>query len=180
MSASDAAAFDESDRLHARVQAVVAAYARHERSPETFDAIAADLARFQARRVPGYGRLCAARGVVPEAIARAEDAPAVPTDAFKLATVFAFPLTEAAATFRTSGTTLGAHGVHAMRTAATYDACALAFARSMLAAGMTRPTRVLVLGPSPREAPDSSLTHMCALLARRLTSTAARTPPSRF
>jgi len=160
----------ESDALHARVRACIRAFERGEPAPEAFDAIAADLARFQATHVPGYARLCAARGVDPARVRRAGDAPAVPTDAFKLAPVFAFDASEAAVTFRTSGTTIGARGAHPMRRTDTYDAAALAFGRAMLArdlGGSAAPV-VLVLGPSPQEAPDSSLAHMCGLFARAL------------
>jgi len=136
--------------------------------PEPFDALAADLARFQARSVAGYGRLCAARGVDPEKIRLAGEAPAVPTDAFKLAHVFAFDGSDAAVTFHTSGTTVGARGTHAMRAVGTYDAAALAFGRATLASGLMPPVPVLVIGPSDREASDSSLAHMCALFARDL------------
>ncbi len=158
----------ESDRLHARVRAMVRAYERAQPMPEPFDALAVDLARFQAKRVPGYARLCAARGVVPAAISRARDAPAVPTDAFKMARVFAFDAPDAFATFRTSGTTVGARGSHAIRDLSTYDAGALAFGRAMLARDLGAAAVVLVLGPSDAEAPDSSLAHMCALFARAL------------
>lgn len=158
----------ESERLHARARAFVHAFAAGRPMPEPFDALAGDLARFQARHVPGYARLCAARRVDPAAIAAAAQAPAVPTDAFKLASVFAFDAREAAVTFRTSGTTLGARGAHAMRDAATYDASALAFGRAMLAPGLGEASAVLVVGPSAVEAPDSSLAHMCALFARAL------------
>ena len=159
---------EESDGLHARARAMVRAFERGQAMPEAFDALAVDLARFQARSVPGYARLCAARGVDPDRVARAGDLPAVPTDAFKLAPVFAFDAGDAAVTFRTSGTTPGARGAHAMRDVGTYDAAALAFGRAMLAAGCAPPIPVLVVGPSPGEAPDSSLTHMCALFARAL------------
>jgi hypothetical protein len=131
--------------------------------PETFDALACDLARFQAAHVAGYARLCAARGVDPSRLTRAADAPAVPTDAFKLARVAAFPPSEAAITFRTSGTTIGARGEHAMRDVATYDAAALAFGRWALARDLPERSPILVLGPPPSQAPDSSLTHMLAL-----------------
>jgi hypothetical protein len=158
----------ESDALHARARARVRAYERGEPMPEPFDALAADLARFQAGHVPGYARLCAARGVDPSSIVRAADAPAVPTDAFKFARVFAFEAGEAAVTFRTSGTTIGARGAHAFRDVGTYDAAALAFGRAMLARDLDAPPAVIVLGPSEAEAPDSSLAHMCALFARAL------------
>ncbi len=154
--------------LHARARAMIAAFERGAPMPEAFDALAADLARFQAAHVAGYGRLCAARGVDPRAIARAAEAPAVPTDAFKLARVFAFDEGDAAVTFRTSGTTIGARGAHPMRDTATYDAAALAFGRAMLAPDLAAAAAVLVVGPSPAEAPDSSLAHMCDRFARRL------------
>src|SRR5580698_6131659 len=120
-----------SDALHARVREVIAAFEGGREMPESFDALAADLAVFQADHVPGYGRLCAARGVDPRAITRAAEAPAVPAEAFKLARVFAFDDRDAAVTFRTSGTSRGARGVHSMRSTASYDAAALAFGAAM-------------------------------------------------
>jgi hypothetical protein len=161
-----------SDALHARVRAMIHAFEARRPSPEPFDALAADLATFQAAHVPGYARLCAARGVDPRAIVRASQAPAVPAEAFKLASVFAFDAGDAGVTFRTSGTTVGARGAHAMRHAATYDAAALAFGRAMFARGLRADSLergevpVLVIGPSDVEAPDSSLMHMCALFGR--------------
>ncbi len=152
--------------LHARARALVRAFERGAPPPEPFDSLACDLARFQARAVPGYARLCAARGVALEKLSVPARAPAVPTDAFKLASVFAFDARAAAVTFRTSGTTLGARGAHAMRDVATYDAAALASGRAMLAPGLTPPLPVLVLGPSADEAPGSSLAHMNATFAR--------------
>jgi hypothetical protein len=145
---------------------MIAAFERGDAMPEPFDALAIDLARFQAAQVPGYARLCAARGLRMPELARADEAPAVPADAFKLAPVFAFDAAAAAITFRTSGTTLGARGAHSMRDASTYDAAAVASGRAMLFAGMAAPVAVLVVGPSALEAPDSSLAHMCDLFAR--------------
>jgi hypothetical protein len=164
-----AAALVESDGLHARVRAIAGAYQRGEPMPEPFDPVAADLARYQARYVAGYGRLCAAHGVDPAAIERGAQAPAVPTDAFKLGHVFAFDARMAAAAFVTSGTTratAGGRGTHFVRDTRTGDAAALAFGTAMLAAGRGDRVPVLVLGPSPAEAPGSSLGHMCALFAR--------------
>lgn len=158
----------ESEALHARVRAMVRAFEGGGAMPESFDALAADLARFQTAHVPGYGRLCAAHAVEPATITLAGQAPAVPADAFRLGRVFAFELPDAKATFLTSGTTLGARGVHCMRDVGTYDAVALTFGRAMLARDLARPVPVIVVGPSPEEAPDSSLAHMCALFARAL------------
>jgi hypothetical protein len=160
----------KSDILHARVREMVRAFERTEAMPESFDKLAADLARFQAAHVSGYGRLCAARGVEPAAITLARQAPAVPADAFRLAHVFAFDAADAAATFRTSGTTHGARGVHRMRGVRTYDAVAVAFGSAMLARDLLLPVPVLVVGPPRVEAPDSSLAHMCDLFTRALGS----------
>jgi hypothetical protein len=161
-----------SDALHARVRSMIRAFVHGFALPETFDALAVDLVAFQGERVPGYARLCAARGVDPRSIARAAEAPAVPTEAFKVARVFAFDDREAVVTFRTSGTTLGARGAHAMRDLGSYDAAALAFGGAMFAPGLTsagaQRSPVLVIGPSHAEAFDSSLAHMCALFARTL------------
>src|SRR3984885_16167919 len=112
--------FEESDELHRRARAFVRAFEAKAPPPEPFDRLACDLARFQARHIAGYARLCHARGVSLETIARAGEAPAVPIDAFKLARVATFPEDATRAVFRTSGTTLGARGAHAMRDVGTY------------------------------------------------------------
>ena len=152
--------FPESDALHARARAFVAAFERGAPMPEPFDALACDLARFQAEHVKHYARLCAARGVDPARLERATDAPCVPTDAFKLVRVATFPPEDARATFLTSGTTIGQRGRHELRTTDTYDAAALAFGRRALFAKLPTTPEVLALSPSPREAPESSLVHM--------------------
>lgn len=152
--------------MHLRARALVAAFERGEASPEPFDRLACDLARYQADHVEGYARLLSARGIDPASLERAESIPAVPTDAFKLARIAAFDEPHAAATFLTSGTTLGARGRHAMRDVSTYDAAAVAFGRQWLARDLVQRVPVVVLGPSPGAAPESSLVHMCAAFAR--------------
>ena len=149
-----------SDELHERVRAFVAGGA------DDFDALACALGQHQMQHVPGYARLCARQ---PRERTRAADFPAVPTDAFKATRVAAFPACETTRTFFTSGTTLGLRGRHEFRTLATYDAGALAFGRMCLFGDAK--LAVHVLGPSPAEAPDSSLTHMNALFARELGAT---------
>ncbi len=147
--------------------------------PESFDSLAIDLARFQAERVPGLARLMGARGIDPAELKTAGDVPAVPTDAFKLTRVAAFPESEQTHAFRTSGTTQGqeTRGVHPFRDVGTYDMGAVAFGRASLVADLlaTSPrVPVLVLGPSPEELPDSSLTHMNALFVASFGVPAAR------
>ncbi|MDF2695341.1 MAG: Long-chain-fatty-acid--luciferin-component ligase [Labilithrix sp.] len=138
-----------------------------------FDALACELARYQAEHAPGYARLCRARGIDPAVLAHAEDIPAVPTDVFKLTRVATFEEAETKVTFRTSGTTIGARGSHPMRDPSTYEAAAIAFGRRWLARDLDRPVPVVVLGPSPDAAPDSSLGHMCASFVRTFGEAAA-------
>jgi hypothetical protein len=155
-----------SSSLHARTCAFVDAFEAGAPSPEAFDTLACDIARFQALTTVGFARLCRARRLDPTSLARAEDVPAVPTDAFKLTRVATFPEAETQTLFRTSGTTLGARGVHAMRTVGTYDRASIAFGKAWLARDLDKRVPVLVLGPSPDELPDSSLVHMCASFAK--------------
>jgi hypothetical protein len=173
-----------SESLHQRARAFVHAFERGGNPPESFDALACDLARHQAAHVEGYARLCRARGVDVESIDMAGEAPAVPTDAFKMTRVATFPEGEERATFRTSGTTAGARGTHAMRDVRTYDAAALAFGRAALLGDLEGNREgggraelrvpILVVGPSPEVAPDSSLTHMIDLFVRELGTPSAK------
>ncbi|MGA2447926.1 MAG: acyl-protein synthetase [Polyangiaceae bacterium] len=151
---------DTSARLHARVLACMEAFGRGAPAPETFDELACDIARYQARNVGGYARLWEVRKIDPSAVELARQVPAVPTEAFKLARVFAFAENEARAIFRTSGTTIGARGTHWMRDARTYAMASRTFGGRMLMADLELPTDIVVLGPSDAEAPDSSLAFM--------------------
>ncbi|MGH7327265.1 MAG: acyl-protein synthetase, partial [Polyangiaceae bacterium] len=154
---------ERSEALHVRARAFMVAFEKSAQPPASFDALACEIARFQADFVPGFARLVKARGLDPAAWTRADEIPAVPTDAFKHARVSAFDESETPITFRTSGTTIGARGAHPFRDLATYDLGARAFGRWALAHGIGEFSRAVVLGPSPKELPDSSLTHMIDL-----------------
>ena len=148
---------------------MVAAFEKGADPPEPFDRLACDLARHQESRIAGYARLCRARNVDVSALASAADIPSVPTDAFKMTRVATFDASEAgqaSVTFRTSGTTVGTRGEHAFRNISTYDAAAVAFGKRWLARDLDRAVAVVVLGPSPEQASDSSLVHMCAEFVR--------------
>jgi hypothetical protein len=172
--------FDEHARreaatLHARVRSVI----EHDfQGNETFDTLAAAIASYQARRSPGYARLCEARGV-DCASASPRALPAVPTDAFRLARVATFPESQQEAVFHTSGTTETTPGRHAMRTLETYRAASLAWARRTLFApyGTNRSVAPLVLAiaASPTQAPHSSLSRMMGWFVEEIGA-----PGSRF
>ncbi len=188
---------EESEALHGRARALVDALekdpsslsdmsaAAKQEEEEAFDRLACDIARFQARALPGFARLLAAKGIDPQTLMRAADIPGVPTDAFKTARVSAFSREETPTVFRTSGTTLGARGEHFLRTTETDDRATRAFGR--LALGLDAGTEsktdrddagapsFLVLTPSPVEAPDSSLIHMFETLRRAFGAETERT-----
>lgn len=118
------------------------------------DALLRDLAGWQAARIAPYGRLVA-RAVERDPL----DWPALPTDVFRHVRVAAHPEAEDVRVFRTSGTTSGARGVHAVRDLSLYDRAAERAARIALFAD-EGPFDLVVLAPRPEEAPDSSLSYM--------------------
>ena len=82
------------------------------------------------------------------------DIPAVPSSAFKDATLATFPIAGAEALFHTSGTTALTPGKHYLERAALYDAAlAAGFDRFMLADGAR--LRYLNFVPNPRLRPHS-------------------------
>jgi acyl-CoA synthetase (AMP-forming)/AMP-acid ligase II len=152
----------DSDALHVRVQAFLrAAIVDPARTPESFDALAVDLARHQAAHIPAVARLARARGIDLASATRAAEVPAVPCDVFRLTRVAAHPIADDVALFRTSGTSQGreARGEHALRTTATYELGARLWAERLLWPDTTR-LRAIVLAPPLAEQPDSSLGFM--------------------
>ena len=119
-------------------------------NPATRDALLADIAAFQADHVPEYRRLVKARG----------PGVALPTDVFRHARVAVHGPKQDVRVFRTSGTTVRARGTHHFRSLELYDLVAERWARTMLFG--EQPARLVVLGPSEHEAPDSSLAYMVA------------------
>jgi hypothetical protein len=164
-----------SDALHARVRAFADAClaglagrpgGRGEDTAGAFDALACDIACFQAETSPPIARLFGARRLDPASLRAAAEIPAVPSDAFKLTRVASHAPEDDAIVFRTSGTTVGARGEHALRTTETYEHLSLAFgARMLLPDGA--PVSAIVLAPPPAEAGDSSLGFMCRLFGER-------------
>jgi hypothetical protein len=127
-----------------------------------FDAHARALCAYQLERNLPYARFAATFGIAPDAPPRAwRDVPAVPSSAFKDATLATFAVDRAELVFHTSGTTAERSGKHYVERAALYDAALLAaFDRFMLP---DRPRiRFLNLVPDPRKNKHSSLGYMCA------------------
>ena len=128
-----------------------------EHSSESFDALALDIARFQARHIPAYARLVEARG---SSLSSIDDIVAVPTDAFRLTRVAVQPEAMDQARFVSSGTTSAARSAHPLRRLDTYQKLSVHYARKKLS-NDTRARRVVVaLAPHPGSPPTSSLGFM--------------------
>ncbi|MCS6798672.1 MAG: acyl-protein synthetase [Myxococcota bacterium] len=147
--------------LRARIVALVRRGETGEVDAVARDALLADLHRWQVEHVPPFGRLARARGS-PDA----RSMPALPTDVFRFARVAAHGPALDARVFRTSGTTSGRRGEHPIRDVELLALAVCASAKRCFFADDVRP-RVLVVGPSETQAPDSSLAFMNARLAER-------------
>jgi hypothetical protein len=150
----DQARIQASDELHQRVQRFASGA-----SPESFDTLALDIARFQADAAPGFRRLLAARG---GALHDVDDIPAVPSDAFRLARVATYEAELDVVRFHTSGTTGAERGTHVMRRTDTYEQLSLAFGRQALLPREGGTPVVVALAPAPTSPASSSLGYMMA------------------
>jgi hypothetical protein len=149
----------QSDELHQRAQVFAAGT-----SAETFEALALDIARYQAQASPGFQRLLQARG---GSLTTLDDVPPVPSDAFRLARVATFPAELDRVRFYTSGTTGSERGQHAMRRTDTYERVSLRFGRqALLPRAPARPV-VVALATPPATPVSSSLGYMMARFMER-------------
>lgn len=147
---------EESEALHRKVRA----FARGE-SEATFDALALDIAKYQARHSPGIARLVAARQSPLDTLA---SVPSVPVDAFRITRVSTFPREYDVATFRTSGTTTASQsGLHHYRTLETYAALALRGGSWALRRSDEQRCTVVALASAPGNPGTSSLGYMMRL-----------------
>lgn len=131
---------------------------------ETFEARARALFEHQYAHIEAYRAFCDRRGVTPANLGSWLEIPAVPTEVFKHVRL----LTSDAVvrTFRTSGTTQGARGEHHFATLEHYRAAIdPPFRRYCMPDRARMP--MIVLAPSPGEAPDSSLSFMLGELVER-------------
>ena len=147
------------DALDARILRAIADW--HSGEPgldePAFNRLALDVFEYQVATNQAYRRYV--ETLRPVAPASWRDIPAVPSSAFKDATLTTFPVAHAELEFHTSGTTAPKAGRHYFESAALYDAALLAgFDRFMLADG-ARPL-FLCLVPDPAQRPHSSLGYM--------------------
>ena len=133
-----------------------------QRDDERFSRLALEIFRFQFEHCSPYQRFCRARAATPGSVADWRAIPAVPTGAFKEVALRSFPAELTRSTFRTSGTSSPQRGELHLDTLALYEASLLPPIRRFLFPDLAEGERcrILVMAPSPEEAPDSSLSHM--------------------
>ncbi len=122
--------------------------------------------RYQAEHNPVYRRYVRRLGVEPMRVQTWRDAPFVPVTLFKTHWVGAFPREQARAVFYSSGTQRGLAGrsVHPFFRLELYRSAALSHFRRWVLPDRDR-VRMLLLGPSARYRPESSLGQMLDWLA---------------
>jgi hypothetical protein len=136
-------------------------------SEDAFSSMALRIFAHQFEACSVYRSFCQSRRAVPGAVERWEDVPAVPTRGFKHVELLSGPAAEAV--FRTSGTTggPGTTGLHYVPRLSLYRASLLPnFGAHLLPEGEQIP--MLSLIPSPRAAPESSLSAMIGAVADEL------------
>ena len=149
------------DTLRGRVLELIAGGPRGPSGPGAFDCLALDVFAYQFEQNEPYRRFCERRGMSPAVVSHWTEIPAVPTAAFREAVLICGDPADAAAVFCTSGTSGGPErrGRHYVRDLSLYETSALTnFSRHVLPDRARLP--MLILGPPPELAPDSSLTWM--------------------
>ncbi|MEE8556598.1 MAG: long-chain fatty acid--CoA ligase [Myxococcota bacterium] len=141
---------------------------------ERFDRLALALFAYQYEHNLPYRRFCTALALDPGQVNSFREIPAVPTGAFKEARLATFSPDQELRTFRTSGSTTERRGALHLDTLELYEASLLStFGTYVCPEG--KPIRFVVLAPTQRSAPESSLSYMFGCAVERL-----GLPSSRF
>jgi Acyl-protein synthetase, LuxE len=129
-----------------------------------FNGMALMLFTLQFEHNPAYRKFCEARGMTPEVTTHWTQVPAVPTSAFKELEISCLPPAKRKRVFHSSGTTAQqpSRHFHNAESLAIYEASLLPWFRFHI-----KPERrLLMLTPSPVNAPNSSLAHMFEIIRR--------------
>jgi hypothetical protein len=137
---------------------------------ERFERLALKLFAFQFEYCDAYGAFCRARGRTPDTVRHWRDVPPVPTGAFKEVALHSFAAERRVKCFRTSGTSTAVRGALYLDTLELYEASLLPTFRRFLFPDLPLGGRatIRVLAASAEESPDSSLSHMFAVVLREL------------
>lgn len=132
-----------------------------------FDGLALEIFRHQFKRNKPYQTYCRQLGKNLSAVSRWSQIPFVPVSAFKEAALCAFPAGKAKKIFWTSGTTLRKPGRHYLENLSLYEKSSWINFRAHFQ--ITIPALpVLILTPSAKEMPHSSLCHMFHMIHHKI------------
>ncbi|MGH7993335.1 MAG: hypothetical protein ACREDQ_07455, partial [Limisphaerales bacterium] len=138
-----------------------------------FNRFAVELFALQFKHNAAYRRFCEARDVTPGVMEHWTQIPAVPTAAFKELELSCIPSEERTAVFHSSGTTeqKPSRHFHCSESLELYEASLWPwFHRHVVPESGVRSPEfgVLILAPSPEQAPHSSLIHMFETVRRNI------------
>jgi hypothetical protein len=138
-----------------------------------FNPLALELFRLQFRHNAAYRKICEARKRTPQTIGHWSDIPAVPTAAFKELELTCLKPNERTAVFHSSGTTGQKHSrhFHCAESLELYEASLWSWFEPNILANpkfKIQNSKLVVLTPSPIQAPHSSLVHMFEIVRQKL------------
>lgn len=143
-------------------------------SEKEFESLAFKIFNYQFKKNKHYRNFCLLEKKNPKNIKSWKEIPAMPTVGFKELALTTFPMKRAVKVFRTSGTTGEGRGAHFFDSLKLYEAAiAPMFQKYLLADGLDLSYFFLI--QSPREAPDSSLSHMMGVVNRLFAEGRGRT-----
>lgn len=132
------------------------------------DRLALQIFAFQFDAIAPYQRLCKSQRMTPDRVTTWRQIPAVPAEAFKAYSLFAGEANEIERTFRSSGTTDPTRSSQAHFSRGGVELMDLAVAvgarRALFPDG--KRARILVLAPSPEQAPHMIMVHGMAHLMK--------------
>lgn len=136
----------------------------------TFEALALELFQLQWERNRVFRAHCQARGATPDQVTDWTRIPPLPVQAFKEFDVTCLSLAERTTAFHSSGTTthVPSRHHHSVESLALYEASLWPWFRIHLLPEPGLDLNLILLTPSPAEAPHSSLAHMFEVIRREL------------
>lgn len=131
-----------------------------------FERLALQLFEFQFEHCAAYRSFCRGRGRTPKTVTDWREVPAVPTGSFKEMALHSFPSDRCVRRFRTSGTSTAVRGTLHLDTLELYEASLRPTFRRYVFPDLVKGHRAVirVLAPSEADAPESSLSHMFAVV----------------
>lgn len=153
------------DALEQRILEFISSSLNAEKRERDFNELALAIYRFQHDQNEFYRNYLKAIGAREPRTWR--EIPPVPASAFKRAKIVSFPEQAIGAWFKTSGTSEAESGQHYFRSLDLYEAAILPNFEAHLLPHKSR-LPMLILTPSPDQAPHSSLVHMMHVVGSRL------------